>query len=315
MPVLKKSSYNKRPWYMVNPHLETILPSIFLKVQEANYERERLELKDGDFLDLDWLKKGNKRLIILSHGLEGNSSRHYIMRPAKFFSERKWDVLAWNCRGCSGEINRLQRSYHHGDIEDISVVIEHALAIGYDEVSLIGFSMGGNMMLKYLGVNADTLDTRINKAIGFSVPCNLEDSSRKVANGSGRMYEKRFLRKLKAKIEVKAHKFPELNLNWEEIKDFHDFNEAFTMPVYGFTTEDEFHEQARSDVYFESIRIPTLVVNSLNDPMLGGRNFPYQYAEKAEKVWLETPDIGGHVGFTLHGDEYSWMEYRAEEWI
>jgi len=300
---------------MASSHLETILPSMFFKIEGVNYQRERLELDDGDFLDIDWLKSGGKKLIILSHGLEGNSDRHYMMRPAKFFSERGWDVLAWNCRGCSGEINRLIRTYHHGDIEDISIVIDHALVLGYEEISLIGYSMGGNMTLKYLGVNGAGLDERIKCAVGFSVPCNLEDSSAAIANGSGKMYEKRFLRKLKTKIETKAEKYPELTLDWEGIKNFHDFNEAFTLPVYGFETEDEFHEQARSDVYFESIRIPTLVANALNDPMLGGRNFPFEMAEKAKHVWLETPELGGHVGFTIKGDEYSWMEYRAEEWI
>lgn len=315
MPILKNSNYKKRPWYTASAHLETILPSMFFKIKGVSYERERLELEDGDFLDIDWIKKGNKRLIILSHGFEGNSDRHYVMRPAKFFSEKKWDVLAWNCRGCSGEINRLRHSYHHGHIEDISIVIDHALGLGYDEISLIGFSMGGNMMLKYLGVNADTLDTRIKNAVGFSVPCNLEDSSKKVANGSNKIYERRFLKKLKKKIKIKAEKYPELDLNWEEIKNFCDFNKAFTLPVYGFESEHEFHKQARSDVYLESIKIPTLIVNALNDPMLAGRNFPYEFAKKAKNVWLETPEIGGHVGFTLYGDKYSWMEYRAKEWI
>ncbi len=300
---------------MLNGHFETILPSIFFKIKDIVFERERLELEDGDFLDIDWLKNNHSRLIILSHGLEGNSGRHYMMRPAKFFGNRDWDVLAWNCRGCSGEINRLQRSYHHGDIADIATIIRHAMSFQYDEIVLIGFSMGANMMLKYLGKNAEKLDTRIKTAIGFSVPCNLEDSSSRVAKGFSKFYEKRFLKKLKNKIEIKAEIFPELKLNWKLIKNFHDFNLAFTLPVYGFSSEDSFHEQARSDVFFESIRIPTLVVNALNDPMLEGRNYPYNYAEKADQVWLETPKKGGHVGFTIQGDEYSWMEYRAEEWI
>jgi len=314
LPILKSSSYT-RPWYLPGAHLETIIPSVFFKIEGVHYTRERLELSDGDFVDLDWLKGGFSKLIILSHGLEGSSDRHYMKRPAKFFHQRGWDVLAWNCRGCSGELNRLPKTYHHGFIDDLSAVIDHALAQGYQEVVLVGFSMGGNFTLKYLGVKADKLDTRIKAAVGFSVPCHLEDSSAEINKKQNRFYEKRFLRKLKAKIDQKVPQFPELAADWSQINDFSDFNRRFTLPIYGFETEQAFYDQARSDVYLPKIKIPTLLVNALNDPMLGGRNYPYDFANQAENVWLETPQLGGHVGFTLRGDEFSWMEYRVEEFV
>jgi len=113
---LQTSYYEKRPWYLFNRHMETVIPSLFYKVDGINYQRERLELEDGDFLDLDWLAGGNNRLLILSHGLEGSAGRHYIQRPAKFFSNKGWDILAWNNRSCSGEMNRLPRFYHHGGV-------------------------------------------------------------------------------------------------------------------------------------------------------------------------------------------------------
>lgn len=138
---------------MVNRHMETIIPSMFFKVDDIIYDRERLELSDGDFLDLDWLtgKKKKENLIVLSHGLEGSSDRYYIKRAARYFHERGWDILAWNCRSCSGEMNRLPRFYHHGDTEDLSKVIDHVLKSSYKKVILIGYSMGGSMSLKYLG--------------------------------------------------------------------------------------------------------------------------------------------------------------------
>ena len=106
MPVITKSAYVKKPWYFLNGHLETIIPSIFNKVEGISYMRERMDLVDGDFLDLDWLKNDNKRLMIISHGMEGSTERHYVMRAAKFFHHKGWDILAWNNRGCGGEINR-----------------------------------------------------------------------------------------------------------------------------------------------------------------------------------------------------------------
>jgi predicted alpha/beta-fold hydrolase len=300
---------------MPNAHWETIIPSIFFKVDQVNYSRERIGTPDEDFLDLDWIKSGAKRLILLSHGLEGSSDRHYMKRPAKFFSDQGWDVLAWNCRGCSGELNRLPKTYHHGFIDDLALVIDHALQGDYTEVGLVGFSMGGNFTLKYLGVKGAAIDKRIKAAIAFSVPCHLEDSSAEINKRKNRFYEKRFLRKLKKKIDQKVVHFPELKADWSHIKDFSDFNHQFTMPVYGFSTEQEFYDQARSDHYLPRIQIPTLLVNALNDPMLGEKNYPYAFAKEAKNVWLETPQFGGHVGFTISGDGYSWMEYRTREFL
>lgn len=314
MPVLPSSSYS-RPWYLPHAHLETIVPSVFFKVDNVRYTRERLELSDGDFLDLDWVKSGQPRLIILSHGLEGSSDRHYMKRPARFFSEREWDVLAWNCRGCSGEVNRLPQTYHHGFIDDLAAVVEHALVLGYSEVVLMGFSMGGNFTLKYLGVKGRALDSRIKAAVTYSVPCHLEDSSAEIHKPANRFYERRFLRKLREKMALKVAHHPELEADWDTIKDFGDFNRRFTLPIYGFETEQAFYDQARSDVYLPEITVPTLLVNALNDPMLGGRNYPYDFAQQSTRVYLETPDTGGHVGFTLSGHDYSWMEYRAEAFI
>ena len=167
-----------------------------------DYERERLELPDGDFLDLDWLKAGHKRLIILSHGLEGSADRHYIKRPAKLFHNKDWDILAWNNRSCSGEMNRLPRFYHHGATEDISAVIDHALDHGYEQVVLMGYSMGGGMQQKYLGEREP--DKRIIGAVSFSVPCNVLNSADELGKKGNKFYEDRFIRKLKEKILKKA---------------------------------------------------------------------------------------------------------------
>ena len=174
MPLLKTSTYQNPPFYQFNGNLQTIIPSFTRRFPNVIYERERLTLSDGDFVDLDWIDDGNDQLVILTHGLEGNSQRHYILGAAKFFANRKWDVLAWNCRSCSGEINKMPRLYHHGEIEDFDEVIRHAIQKkDYKKIVLIGYSMGGSITLKYLGVNANRLPKAIVKGIAFSAPCKL----------------------------------------------------------------------------------------------------------------------------------------------
>lgn len=289
---------------------------MLFRTKGVDYERERIDLSDGDFLDLDWLRKGEKRLMILSHGLEGSSDRQYMMRPAKYFYERGWDVLAWNCRGCSGEVNKALRTYQHGDVEDIGAVVSHVLeSTSYKEIVLIGYSMGGNMVLKYLGTQGLNVNERIKGAVAFSVPCHLEDSSREINKKENRFYEKRFLRKLKKKISLKIKDYPSLDVDWSKIKDFSDFNKYFTLPVFGYSSEEEFLKQARTDHLLPDIAVPTLIVNAQNDPMLSGRNYPFETAEKSNNVWLETPQFGGHVGFTLRWNCPTYMETRTEEFL
>jgi len=201
MPLITKSTYPGSPWYQYNGHLQTIIPTTFRRVKDIYYERERLELPDGDFLDLDWIDSGSRDLVILSHGLEGSSDRTYVKGMARFFHKQHWDVLAWNCRSCSGELNRNFKLYYHGDTEDISQVIDHVLAQkNYKRIVLIGFSMGGNITLKYVGTRGKALPEPISHAIAFSTPCDLKACTEVVESNKNRFYHNYFLNNLKAKI-------------------------------------------------------------------------------------------------------------------
>lgn len=315
MPIVK-TKYHKRPWYLLNGHFETIVPSLFYTVDGVPYERERLELEDGDFLDLDWIKKGNNRLLILSHGLGGSSDRHYIQRPAMYFEQKGWDILAWNNRSCSGEMNRLPRFYHHGATEDIAAVIECGLAQGYEEVVLMGFSMGAGMQQKYMGERQP--DKRIKGVISFSVPCNVQDSANQLRIGLNKIYEKRFISKLKASILEKSE-FMELPVNLDDIKnvkDFKDLDEAFTIKIHTeFTDAADFYARITSDQFLPNIEVPLLIVNALNDPMLGELCYPTELAEKKSNIYLEMPEKGGHVGFSLPKGPWSYMEHAADTFI
>ncbi|NQZ76711.1 MAG: alpha/beta fold hydrolase [Ekhidna sp.] len=315
MPILKPK-YHKRPWYFINGHFETVIPSLFFKVEGLPYQRERLELDDGDFLDLDWIKGGNNRLIVLSHGLEGSADRHYIKRPAKYFSEKGWDILAWNNRSCSGEMNRLPRFYHHGATEDIAAVIDYGISKGYRQVVLIGYSMGGGMQQKYLGER--TPDPRIKAAISFSVPCNVLDSVHQLQKKGNRFYERRFVSKLKGKILSKAT-LMELPIDVDRLKQVETFNEldtAFTLKVHPeYKDALDFYSKITSDQFLPNVEIPLLIVNAENDPMLGEKCYPFELAKQKDNIFLETPQLGGHVGFIYPEGHTSYMEHAAGAFI
>ena len=313
MPYIAEDNYQK-PWYYFNEHVETIIPSVRNKAPEVSYSRERLELSDGDFLDLDWLKSGKNRLMIITHGFEGNSARHYVRRPASYFFQRSWDVCAWNCRSCSGEMNRLTRFYHHGATEDLEAVIDHAIESGYESIVLMGLSMGGSMSLKYLGETQRPSD--VKGAVTFSVPCNLTDSAVALARPKNRFYENRFLKKLKKKIIIKSEMHEDIDVDrLDEVKRFEQFHRRYSVPLHGFSSLEEFYQKATCDQFFDGIKVPVLIGNALNDPLLEGGCFPIATAQRSSSIHLKTPKFGGHVGFTIPGQHFTWIELEAEKFV
>ena len=317
MPILTTSDY-RPPFYLFNGHLETIVPSAFRKIADVSYQRERLELADGDFLDLDWLKRGARKLMIVSHGLEGSSDRHYSKGMARYFYHRGWDAMAWNCRSCSGEMNRLPRFYHHGATEDIKAVVDHAISSGgYETIVLVGISMGGSMTLKYLGEHGGNLPAQVKSGAAFSVPCHLGSSARELDRPEKRFYLNRFLKKLGMKIKLKSERFPDQisYRGFDQIKSFEVFDNRYTAPLHGFRDAQDFYERAASLPHIPGIRVPVLIANAVNDPFLAPACYPFDIARQSDYVYLETPDRGGHTGFTLSGTDDSWMERRAFEFF
>lgn len=317
MPLVKPRKF-RPPLHQFNGNLQTVIPSIFRKISDVEYQRERLELPDGDFIDIDWSRKNSKRIILLSHGLEGNTSRHYIKGTVKLFNQAGWDACAWNCRSCSGEMNRLPRFYHHADTADLKFVIEHILKTKpYKELVLIGFSMGGSLTLKYLGENGTHLPTEVKKGIAVSVPCSLKDCSVELEKPRKMYYNKRFFKKLSEKVKQKAALMPDQisaePLVKHKIKSLRKFDEYYSAPLHGFKDAEDFYDKASSMHYLEGIRKPTLLVNALNDPFLVGRCYPKKTAKNHDFLHLETPLQGGHVGFMMSGQQESYAELRALE--
>lgn len=224
--------------------------------------------------------------------MEGGSGRHYIQGPAKYFSARGWDVVAWNCRTCSGEINIQPRLYHHAATDDLHTVVEHINASKkYDEIVMAGFSMGGSLIMKFLGEGKCPVPVNIKKAVTFSVPCNLGASARQLSRPGRGFYRKSFLKKLGEKIKVKAMQFPDLISfdGYDQVKSFPQFEERYTAPIHGFESADHFYKVASCEQYLEAIAIPTLIVNALNDPFFSDECYPVEQAEQYDNVFLEMP--------------------------
>ncbi|MEQ8473858.1 MAG: alpha/beta fold hydrolase [Marinoscillum sp.] len=313
MPAQDNISY-RRPSRFLSTHFETIYPALFRKVKDlVPHERERLELVDGDFLDLDWRKQGTKKLLIVQHGLEGSSDRPYVLGMAKHFYLNGYDTLNWNFRGCSGEMNRLVRFYHSGATEDLDAVVQRALK-DYDHISLIGFSLGGNMTLKYLGEREP--DERVKCGVAISTPLDLASGADNLHSTRARIYEMRFLRSLKRKVMEKSRQMPDkIDLSGlPKVKTIRQFDDFFTSRLHGFKDANDYYNKCSSRNFLTGITRPTLIINAKNDPFLTPECLDHSLTRELSNVHLETTTYGGHVGFvTLGQDNVYWSEERALE--
>lgn len=301
------------PIFLFNAHLETIYPALFRKVVTPDYTRERITTPDNDFLDLDWLARGSDRLVIISHGLEGNTSRAYMRGMAKIFYNSGFDALAWNFRGCSEEMNRQLRFYHSGATDDLDTVIRHALTKKYKKVSLVGFSLGGNLTLKYLGEQGNSLPPAIHSAVTFSVPMDLFTGCQKISTRPNWLYAQRFLKSLKAKVKQKSGLMAGIDVTGiNAINTLLEFDNRYTAPLHGFNNAVHYYQECSSIKFVTEIKIPTLIVNAKNDPFLSKECYPVDLLQSHPHVQLEVPDFGGHVGFSLFNQNgVYWSELRA----
>ena len=315
MPLIKESTYRPPAW-LRGGHFQTVHPVLFRRIAAVTDRRERLELGDGDFLDLEWAGGRSGRLAILSHGLEGFSRATYVQGMARALVKRGWDVLAWSFRGCSGEPNRLASFYHSGKTGDLDAVIRHAMQTHpADRIALIGFSLGGNLTLKYVGERGLEIHPKISRAVAFSTPCELACSSAKLAEWQNRIYMERFMKSLRSKVKEKSRSFPsQLDVTGvDAMRTFAEFDDRFTAPLHGFADADDYWKRSSCRQFLPGIAIPTLLVSAANDPILGPACYPREEAEESAAFHLEMPSDGGHVGFGT-GREY-WSETRAAEFL
>ncbi|TLP75409.1 YheT family hydrolase [Maribacter sp. ACAM166] len=316
MPIVN-SSYNPSLLFK-NGHLSTIYSGLLRKVEQLEQIRTRIILPDTDFLDLDWsyAHTPSKKLVIIIHGLEGCSKRAYIRGTAKLLSESGFDVCAINLRGCSGTANKLYRSYHSGATEDLQSVIEHVLQLDtYQDIFLHGFSLGGNLLLKYLGEER-IVPKEIKGAVAISVPCQLADSLHELLQFKNILYAERFRSNLIEKLKIKKQLFPTRisDEDIKQVKTLKDFDDIYTSKAHGFKDAMDYYRQCSSLQFLKNIEVPALLINAQNDSFLGEACYPIHIAKQHKNLFFEMPKYGGHVGF--HGaNNFTYAERRTLEFL
>lgn len=315
MPLVK-SHYNP-PHIFKNGHFSTVYCGLYRNVLGVYQKRERITLSDQDFIDLDWsyaaYHKNVSKLIIILHGLEGNAQRAYIKGTAKIFNRNGYDAVAMNFRSCSGQPNRLFKSYNAGATGDLREVVEHILTnhSQYSHIVLKGFSLGGNVLLKYLGETV-RVPKEIKAGIAVSVPCQLKGSLQQMKRTENYLYSRMFIKYLRQKLEHKHAAFPSL-IKLEDIKKANSMlyiDNLYTSKAHGFKDAFDYYEKCSSRQFLPYIKIPTLLINAKNDSFLSKECFPIEEAEKNKNLHLEIPKYGGHVGF-FEEDNVYYNEKRA----
>lgn len=314
--MMEKSSINSRyhpPKWLFNTHLETIYPALFRKVSSFPSEKVTIPTRDDDFLELDHYHGFSaKRVIILCHGLEGDSKSAYMCGMANHFNQNGWDAIAWNYRGCGEKLNDKPVFYHSGATNDLDDVVHYA-ANKYTTIFLSGFSLGGNLILKYLGERNDLPNNIVGSAV-FSVPLHLYSCSLKMGKTYNYIYAKRFLRKLAKKIREKEKARPgTFDLTrLKNVKTLIEFDDYFTAPLHGFKNAVDYYEKCSALYFLENIQVPSLMINARNDTFLSDKCFDRSLFSINRHLHYLITDRGGHVGFSLfNNNSVYWSELQA----
>lgn len=317
MPLIK-STYNPS-FIFKNTHINTVYKTLFYN-NIITYKRTRISTPDNDFLDLDFSTTGSKTLVIALHGLEGSSKSKYIVSLVNHLNSLQIDCVAVNFRGCSGEDNNNVYSYNSGKTDDLELIIKYITTnYKYATIVLVGYSMGGNITLKYVG-ESTAIHPVIKGAITISVPIDLEGSSNSLAHWNNKVYTNRFLKSLIKKTIQKNVHFPETNLNMELVKNaknFADFDNVVTAPLFGYKNAQDYWRKCSSKQFLTAIKLPTLLINAVDDTFLSESCFPFNEAKSNPNLHFESPQYGGHVGFNSHifKKDTLWSENRIYEFI
>lgn len=302
----------KPAWWLKNSHLQTIWPSICKReIKNLVLRRERVELPDGDFIDLDWLnEKQSGPLVLILHGFEGSIESHYAKTILQKISLEGWRGVFMHFRGCSGEPNRLARGYHSGETEDVAYIVQMIRQRpGNEFMAAIGYSLGGNVLLKWLGETAEKNPLKV--AIAVSVPFELHKASSRIQHGFSRFYQWYFLRCVRDRLLRKFKSVPP-PFDPEDLLNVHtlrDLDEEYTAPLHGFNSADEYYTHASSRQFLRYIQVPTLILHAKDDPFMTTDAIPSR-EELSSSVELEVSPYGGHVGFV-----YGTVPWRPQYWL
>lgn len=283
-------------WWLPTAHLQTIWPALFRRQPDIEVTRERVELADGDFLDLDWYGNLIDPLVLINHGLEGSINSHYALPLMNALNKSGFASVFMHFRNCSEEPNRLARAYHSGETGDVQSIIQHIFETHQREVfAAIGFSLGGNALLKWLGESGESNPLKCAAAV--SVPFLLADSAKKLQSGFSKLYEWHLLRALKQSYRKKFGIIDSpLNVNIETLNSFWEFDNEVTAPLHGFDGVDDYYQISSCRQYLNNIQIPTAIIHSSDDPFMYPGSIPND-DELSRYVEMNISNYGGHVGF------------------
>lgn len=303
-------------WWLPGAHLQTLYPSLCRRRVIPRLTRQRMELPDGDFLDIDWTDADSGVLVLVLHGLEGSLESHYAGGLLTRLSQEGYGAGLLYFRGRSGETNRLPRSYHSGDTADLDYVIRALRANDpHRKLVVIGFSLGGNVLLKWLGEQG--CDAQVVTAVAVSVPFDLNSAALRLERGFSRIYRDYLLRKLRQSVITKSalHKPPLPLQELDRLRSFRAFDDAVTAPLHGFAGVDDYYTRSSCRQFLASICIPTLILHAMDDPFLPADALP-NATEISPHVTLELSESGGHVGFVAGNNPAKpvfWLEQRIIE--
>ena len=315
----------RSPWWLPGAHLQTIVPALLARRAVVDYERERWDTPDGDTIDVDRVGTGGAStpLLIVFHGLEGSARSRYVRGLMAAATTRGWSGLVPHFRGCGGTANRLPRFYHSGDSAEVDWIVRRLAAERAAVVPkpapllVVGISLGGNMVLKWLGEQGGDARGLVTAAAAISAPMDLSASGASLGRGFNRVYAQMFLRTLKAKSRAKLVQHADLfdRASMEAARTLHAFDDVVTAPLHGYRDADDYWLRASSKPLLRRIEVPTLVLNARNDPFLPAEALPRD-GEVSASVTLDFPAFGGHVGFLHAGPGGAqWMPRRVARFL
>ncbi|MCP4297068.1 MAG: hydrolase [Proteobacteria bacterium] len=315
MPVIK--SEFRAAWWLTNPHAQTLWPRAFRKKPKLKLQWQRVELDDGDFIDLTWSGPEEGKTVLILHGLEGSIDSPYAVGLMDELSQRGYRSCLMHFRGCSRDSNRLPQSYHSGKTEDPQLILEYLQKqMDIQVYGAIGFSLGGNVLLKWLGEQGT--NSPLQKAAVMSVPFQLRQAAIRMNQGFSRIYQRYLVNELRNSYRNKFAIIPSsLNIDLETLNTFFLFDDQVTAPLHGFNGVDDYYSQASSRQFIPGIYVPTLILHAADDPFMFAETAPLA-EELPENVWLEMTPQGGHVGFIsgdIPGRAHYWGEQRLVDWI
>lgn len=318
----------KPAWWLPGAHLQTLWNPMCRKPPVLQRQRERVWLEDGDFLDLDWHgpHEATAPLVLVLHGLTGSSNSLYALGLQQALAAQGWASTALNWRGCSGEPNLLPRGYHSGASEDLAETVRHLRAQRpMAPLYAVGYSLGGNVLLKYLGESG--ADSQLQGAVAVSVPFRLDQCADRIGLGFSRIYQAHFMREMIAYVKDKqrlfSHQGQADRLSILEklgpldgMRTFWEFDGRITAPLHGYADAQDYYKRASSRYFLGRIETPTLIIQAADDPFVFSHSVP-DASELSASTELELHAHGGHVGFVAGSPRRPvyYLERRIPQWL